>query len=224
MRATALYGALVIVGGGGLIAQTFMPMLNGLSASKTLEQRFVGWGLRESLHVDRKGGIVLPFAGDLPNFMDLFYLVGLRDFGTSFDWVPCVSCKHSFFDEARTAVHDIVVYEHKRIPLPIEGFPRRMNDGSDLRAVLDFLGSASLVITNSYHGAYWATLLGRRVLAIPNMSKIYRMRHAPVICRPDNWKKYVDLTSTYPEALAQCRQANDSFYKKVVALHTTMNN
>jgi len=75
------------------------------------------------------------------------------------------------------------------------------------------------VVTNSYHGAYWATLLGRRVVAIPNMSKMYRFKHAPVIGRAQDWRKLAALAVAYPEALAECRAANLAFFADVAALN-----
>lgn len=101
------------------------------------------------------------------------------------------------FDQTYEAANDIVIYQHKRIPIPIEGdFPRRLNEGDDMEAAVRCLASGKLIITNSYHGAYWGTFLGRRFLAVANMSKLYRLKHSPVICRAEDLKRYADLTQT----------------------------
>jgi hypothetical protein len=43
---------------------------------------------------------------------------------------------------------------------------------------------ADVVVANTYHGAYWATLLGRRVIvAAPFSNKFFGFRHEPVIVR-----------------------------------------
>lgn len=208
----------VIVGGGGLIAKTFHPFMEKLVARKPEMQSLVAWGIGESENIDKTGKIVLPHDGDYPAYLKAFDLVGVRDFGTAYRWVPCASCMSELFDTDYAITTEICVYEHKRIPLGISGFPTISNSGDDLQAVLRFLGSAHLVITNSYHGAYWATLLGRRVIVIPSMSKLYRFAHAPVICTAQDWAKYVGVTQQYPNALAESRAANLAFYKDVLSL------
>ncbi|HEV7689827.1 MAG TPA: polysaccharide pyruvyl transferase family protein [Hyphomonadaceae bacterium] len=208
----------VILGGGGVIAKSFAPHMEALTAQRPRLRRMIAWGVGESLNVDKSGGLVAPWNGPLPDYLKAFDLVGVRDFGTENAWVPCASCMLGQFDRSYEVSQEIVIYDHKRIPIPIDGFPRRSNDGDDIDATLAFLASAELVITNSYHGAYWATLLGRRVIAIPNMSKIYRMKHAPVICRPDMWRRYADAAVAYPQALAECRKANRDFCGQVKAL------
>ena len=177
------------------------------------------WGLGESLNVDRKGGFVLPYPKSLPDYLNRFDLVGMRDYGTQYAWAPCPSCLLPGLELPSPPIHEIVIYEHKRIAIPIDGFPRNTNAGDDINSVLAFLASGEVVITNSYHGAYWATLLGRRVLAIPNMSKMYRFKHAPVIARPEGWKRLMDLTVAYPGALSECRAATHAFYAEVLKLH-----
>ncbi|MBW9064490.1 hypothetical protein JNB71_14270 [Rhizobium herbae] len=210
----------VVVGGGGLIAKTFHPHMERLAARRAEARTLVAWGIGESENVDRSGGFVQPYDGDFPAYLDAFDLVGVRDFGTRHRWVPCVSCMSDIFDAEYPVNTEICVYEHKRIPLPIGDFPRLTNAGDDLGAVVRFLGSAEIVITNSYHGAYWATLLGRRVVVIPAMSKVYRFAHPPVICRLESWKKFVDLAQSYPAALDECRNANRQFFKDVAALQS----
>lgn len=206
----------IVVGGGGLVARTFHERMALVSASATSGQKLVAWGIGESEHVDRSGATVAPFAGAYPAYLARYDCVGVRDFGTQYAWVPCVSCLLPQFDSPGSATNDVVIYEHKRIPIPIdEGFPRMTNAGSDIDQVLAFLQSGDLVITNSYHGAYWATLLGKRVVAIPNMSKMYRMKHAPSICNAESWRRYSQNARRYPEALAECRAANLAFADKV---------
>lgn len=208
----------VILGGGGLIARTFAEPMTALAQRRPALKALIAWGVGESLIVDRSGGFVPPYDGELPDYLQPFDLVGVRDYGAGHRWTPCASCLLPQFDAVRKPSHDIVVYEHKRIPIPIDGFPRRTNGGDDIDEALAFLASGELVITNSYHGAYWATLLGRRVIAIPNMSKMYRFKHAPILCRPENWHRHIDVAVTYPEALTECRAANHAFHRDVQAL------
>lgn len=207
----------IVLGGGGLVARTFHERMMQVSASATPGQKLIAWGIGESEHVDRSGGTVVPFAGAYPAYLARYDCIGVRDFGTEYPWVPCVSCLLPHFDDPGTATTDVVIYEHKRIPIPLdEGFPRMTNAGADIDQVLAFLKSGDLVITNSYHGAYWATLLGKRVVAIPNMSKMYRLKHAAAICTAQAWRRYSRNARSYPEALAECRSANLAYAEQVL--------
>ncbi len=211
-------GDCVILGGGGLVSANFMPHMERLAACRPGLSAIVAWGIGESLINDKQGGLVPRYEGQLPGYLAEFDLVGLRDHGTPYTWVPCASCMLEHFDRTYTVAHDVCIYEHKRIPIPIEGLPRRSNDGQDIAASLAFLASAEVVITNSYHGAYWATLLGRRVVAIPNLSKMHNFRHAPAISAPADWRQSMSRAVSYPEALEDCREANRQFLERVLAL------
>lgn len=116
-------------------------------------------------------GIGLNYHGCLgklyPKFLDECSLVGLREPGNPWRYVPCPSCLAPEFDHAiRCDAHlPIVVYEHANESIPervAKGAPRRTNqDGASLLNVLLFLASGKQVITNTFHGAYWSILLGK---------------------------------------------------------------
>ena len=183
-------GDSVIVGGGGLVSVNFAPHMKRLAKQRPMLRRLVAWGIGESLINDKQGGLVDRWKGPLPDYLGSFDLVGIRDYGTEYRWVPCASCMLPQLDREYPVEHQLCIYEHKRIAIPIDvDAPRRTNDGNDIDAAMRFLGSAETVITNSYHGAYWATLLGKRVVAIPNLSKMYGFRHPPAICAPSDWRQ-----------------------------------
>ncbi|RZJ79717.1 MAG: hypothetical protein EON88_32725 [Brevundimonas sp.] len=210
----------VVVGGGGLISANFDARMARLAAARPRLKSLVAWGIGESLLNDKTGGRVERYDGPLPDWLEAFDLVGLRDVGHGHRWVPCASCMLPGFDAPAEVRHPVVVYEHKRIPIPAEGAPHRSNEGDDIDAVLDFLASGEVVVTNSYHGAYWATLLGRRVVALPSLSKLHRMKHPPLIAWHDDWRDRLGETRVWPKALDECRAANRAFYDDVRRLQS----
>ena len=138
-------------------------------------------------------------------FMD-FDLVGTRDTdlikGT--EWVPCASCMSPLFDNDYPITMDIVRYSNTQYPV-IDG----INNRCTMEEALCFLGSAEIVVTDSYHGAYWATLLGRKVITTrPDKPKLSRFMHPPAT-------GFTQILRAYPEALEECRDANTAFDKKV---------
>ncbi len=206
----------LVIGGGGLLGSpSFEPFWQQLFSRSY--DTVVGWGMGDNARVDTTSGFVDRTECVYPDYVRRFDLLGVRDIGTPYEWVPCASCLHPLFDEEWPIEHDVVVFEHKRVPTGIEEFPKMNNDTNDLARVLRFLGSGRVVITNSYHGAYWAQLLGRGVLAFPFSSKFYHLRHKATLCRPHEWKQHLDRVEDQPPALQECIDANLRFARKVAA-------
>ncbi|WP_148294416.1 polysaccharide pyruvyl transferase family protein [Azospirillum sp. B506] len=207
----------VILGGGCLMMPFFESHVRRVFEPTASGHRriVIGWGVGQGMSADIENGFVAPYEGPPSPFIDDFDLLGIRDFGTQHCWVPCVSCMHPAFDVAYETVHDIGVFEHKRIPINIDYFPKSSNDGNDIESAVRFLASCRIIITNSYHGAYWATLLGKEVLAFPFNSKFYGLKHPPAFCEPQKWESNLDRVRAFPTALSECRAANINFYKQV---------
>jgi hypothetical protein len=202
-----LTGKVVIAGGGGLLV--FPEILKRLLDSGAV---VVGWGLGTNTHgkaVDNQSELLRRFA-----------LVGSRDWASGQRWVPCPSCLHPAFVDPPAPVHPVVIYEHHERKGEIPGdAPRSANDCSGILEAARFLGSGALVVTNSYHGAYWATLLGRRVTIYrPWSTKFYAMRHPPAIAEPPGWDRETSWARPYPEALSECRLANIGFARVVLSM------
>ncbi|MGM0628846.1 MAG: hypothetical protein ACQESA_00260 [Patescibacteria group bacterium] len=199
----------VILGGGGLLEQEyFKDHMKFLLDSDF--KNLIGWGIGHNMH----GRLDALFSSY--DYLDKFDLLGVRDSVPIFDWVPCSSCMHFFFDKDYGIKNDIVIYEHENFPLKEwnTDFPKKKNSDS-FEEVVEFLGSALLVITNSYHGAYWATLLGRRVLIVqPFSSKFFNFKHPLVVANNFDIKDIENLP-VYPKALEECRERNVKFAELV---------
>jgi len=198
----------VIVGGGGLFSNEFFekPIANIASSNPKL---LVCWGAGQNTH-DSK-------TVSYPDILKQFDLVGIRDDNSPYEWVPCASCLNDVFQKEYQIQHEIVLYNHGEFAgLKGQGFPEMQNSETDLAKIIAFLGSGETVLTTSYHGAYWATLLGRRVVVLnPFSSKFFAYRHAPILAAEHDWKDAVSRTVIYPEALDECRQSNLAFSRKV---------
>jgi hypothetical protein len=197
-----------VIGGGGIFV--FREEMARVAASRG--STLICWGVGHNTHgADRIDRIDL---------LERFALVGLRDYGYTFghEWVPCVSCMTPIFDRPFAIEHDVVIYEHHEFGFgdADPSIPRLSNDCMDFDKVIAFLGSAETVVTTSYHGAYWATLLGRKaVVADPFSSKFQGYKHRPAFCTSADWREALPRARAYPEALAECREANVAFADKV---------
>jgi hypothetical protein len=213
----------IVVGGGGLLEIDFFERgLAYLFANKRPEVKTILWGaghnnwngdwrkLKQKLSLDQ-----YPFD-----------LIGVRDYNSSYEWLPCVSCMHPAFDRAPLPTRDVVLYAHAdafKIPHFAERLPKglpTLDNSASMEDAVEFLASGELVLTDSFHGLYWATLLGRRVIAFPTTSKFYSVKHPAPLCDPSDWKRFEPMAKSYPMALHECREATKAFAARVAALAT----
>lgn len=159
-----------------------------------------------------------------------FDLIGLRDFNRpeidnkKVFYVPCASCMSQLFDNKHEQKYRICFYAHKlKTPADIiEKFKEKnipiLDNETPFEEVIPFLAQSEYVITNSYHGTYWATLLGKKVLCVPFNDKFYGFKYAPTYTTFDTYETDMDKAVSYPEALNESREINLSFYEKVIKL------
>jgi hypothetical protein len=235
----------IIVGGGGLVFSRFLESFSQLSQQKK-STKLISWGIGQQIYDNYQSQDIQNF--DYSQYTQGFDLVGIRDSHYKNNWVPCASCMHKSFDKKREIKHEFVVFSHKKFQIKIDPFPHMTNSSQNLDEILDFLGSGETILTSSYHGAYWGTLLGRKVLSFPFTSKFYTFKHSPgifpvekwfqpqfklslfkktifqsyqknkFICNIDNWRSYLKDCQTYPEALQENRERNQWYYSKILDL------
>jgi len=152
-----------------------------------------------------------------------YKLVGIRDFHehSRFSWVPCASCMHPAFDKTYEIKNDVIWFEHKKQMIKDFGqdpIPRFVNTGGNIEQTIELLGSANTILTNSYHGAYWGTLLKKKVIVVGGAwsSKFRWFKHAPTILeKKEDWKDWVETAPIHDNALEECRNATKNYWKLI---------
>ena len=204
----------LVLGGGGMFQQWFLDNVFPKFKNKIK----IVWGAGTNYH----------YTNDyiMPEFLNEWDIVGIRDKKSDFfdknnikyEWVPCVSCKNSLFDQVYEIKNDIVIYEHLHQPINIDflsNVPKLNNIGNDLEEKIKFLGSGDIVITNSYHGAYWSMLLNKRVIIYNPFSNRYLYFPWDVdIAYENNIKSIIKSCKSF-NILEECRIVNDNFYDRV---------
>lgn len=209
-------GAALIVGGGGLLDNDYfrdeISLISGLPATALR----VLWGTGQNNHAVRNVSSLFN-----SRYQDLssFDLVGIRDYPNPWEWVPCASCMHEYFSQpAPEPTLDIVSYLHYDPNLHAEAFneiPHPLYNKGTFDQAIEHISRGALVLTNSFHGAYWAQLLGRKVIAFPTTSKLLHYRFPIPLCDPTEWRRYTRFAYVAEEALAFSREANTRFAAKV---------
>jgi hypothetical protein len=117
--------------------------------------------------------------------------------------------------------NDVIWFEHKKQMIKDFGndpIPRFINSGSNIEQTIELLGSANTILTNSYHGAYWGTLLKKRVIVVGGAwsSKFKFFKHPPIILsKKEEWQNYRETAPVYENALEECRVATQSFWQNI---------
>lgn len=94
------------------------------------------------------------------------------------------------------------------------------NKGIKLEEAIEFLATSNVVVTSSYHGLWWATLLGKPVLLHPDtwvFTKEMFFAYPPSMFTGD-LAQDLRRARTYPHALAHCRKQNRQFYLEFLRL------
>lgn len=205
---------LVIVGGGS-ISKRCQDIKKAIKSKK-----YVAWGIGFT-----QRGIVKEIeAQSHYPLRNGYALYGTRDYlpHSGIEYVPCVSCMHQFFDKIPEPTQDVVVYSHSDLSSLAEqaaalNFPEFDNKNENgFLGALNFLASGATVVTSSYHGAYWATLLGRKVAMLPFGSKFMNLKYRPAIV--ESVAEGIRAAKAFPEALTDARENNVKFYQKVYDL------
>ena len=208
---------MIIIGGGGLLRSAYFEnALRLVFDTAAPTTKIILWGAGHNdwkLKYWREMKVRMQWES-LP-----FHHIGTRDDNQGQPWVPCVSCMSPLFDKfrGRQAHNDLGLYLHEgtihdleMIENGFESLPKITNDAS-MHDALEFLSGCDTVITNSYHGVYWATLLERKVVALPTSSKFYDLKHPVPLCAPADWRRHRKLSIRYPKALDECRSANVAY-------------
>lgn len=197
-----------IVGGGQLFSQ--LPLLVESIKELNAEAKIVGWGVGLPPNGVRDG-----LVRDVTRQFDLF---GTRNYDRrhQLPFVPCASCLSPLFDNISPPQHDLVFYLHRRkgekVLVP-PNLPVMTNAERTPKETIDFIASGATIVTSSYHGVYWAQLLGRRVICIPYNNKFETFQYRPAMAEIDTWRSKLS-SAFFPPLLEEYRALNQAFAKQ----------
>jgi len=182
------------------------------------ESKKIVWGAGHNADPMKKGHRV-----EYPNYLDNFNLIGIRDFGQNYSWAPCASCMHPALRKTYEIKNEIIWFDHKKQLTKDFGdmpMPRFINSGNNIEQTIEILGSANIIVTNSFHGVYWGTLLGKRVILTDVWStKFQTFKHKPyVLLKNEKISDAIDKTTIHAHALDECINATEEFWKQVQQL------
>jgi len=209
---TDLTNKSLVIGGGGLIHKKFSLHIQDLINKKPTNTVIWGIGHNFGKKFEEKTKSNVYY----PSWLQQCSLVGIRDYieGHYNSYLPCVSCMHNAFNKTYNSEHDFVYFTHAyKSSYTNNKFPHMKNNVMDFNKVIDFLGRGNTVITDSYHGAYWAQLLGKNVQVLSWSVKFNHMKYSPYFIEDINsTPKHIQNSIT--GFLEESRELNQQFYQK----------
>lgn len=154
----ARYDGVIFGGGGMLYGESAKRMA---SVVKRMPVIVMGVGINEAFDASVAW----------PEWLKDCVLAGLRDWGSPYEWCPCFSCLHDVFDKALAEASEVASgllrwYGHEATMGKCD-VPFRLSNNRhvlELALVLDYIGGAKTLYTDSYHGAIWANWLNVPVI------------------------------------------------------------
>lgn len=149
-------------------------------------------------------------------------LLSTRCFGVrQARYVPCVTAMSPLFDDAPEPSEAVVMFSHavkseglRRLP----GVPDMTNHNVTMKDAIRHIARGETVVTNSFHGTYWALLLGRRVICVPFNNKFLFFPDPPTVAGPEDWPDMIGKAQRYDGLLEQARALNRGFFDDVMNL------
>ena len=210
---------IVIIGGGGLGRDNFKPHLDRIKRFNN--QNLILWGAGVDTICNLKKNSFLEqnkkyeFYG---NYFDFIKEIGIRVYTEPQQhyYVPCASCMSDLFFKYREAKprNLIGVYSHHRRQFTLKNIASLTHSGDNLEEKLIFLSNFEYIITNTYHGLYWGTLLNRKVIVLPFRTSLISFKYKPVYCYSYNELNEEKLHNAkkYSNALEESRKININYY------------
>jgi len=207
----------LIVGGGGLIHKKFSKHIQMLTQKNPATTTLWAIGHNFSTrHVQKEKGDVY-----YPKWIEDCNLVGIRDWIEDYEkyYLPCVTCMHPAFEKQYSERHEVVYFTHafkSKFTNP-DNHPYIKNNIINFEKIISFLGSARNIVTDSYHGAYWAQLLGKNVQVLSWSVKFDHMKYQPHFIQSIN-EPFKKTNNSVDGFLDECKDYNVKFYQKFLDL------
>jgi len=157
-----------------------------------------------------------------------FALIGTREWSPEREaaglYAPCASCMSPLFDKEYSVSREAVAFVNAndsirgRYPAAYRLDMPTMNNSGGMAEILEFLGSAEVVHTNSYHGCWFALLLGRKVVCYPYSSKFYGFKYPINYAGCSEDISALSSGGAFSEALDESRAYTTMFFDRVMEI------
>ena len=209
---------IVILGGSGLFDVTYS---FNESINKLLDKcdNVIAWSAGFNTHGEQWSN-----GANFPQIhMERFAMISIRDYNhpSGIEYLPCPSVFALQKASKNTAIfkRKYGVIEHK--DLPIKGLPieDRISNRCSLSEIENYILTSEIIITNSYHCAYWSILLKRKTIVVNKFStKFDYFKYKPVFISIQENEPIEEIWNIL-EAAYEEAQIYDMAYEEAVDLN-----
>lgn len=201
----------IIIGGGGLLENS-TELQERINRLLDVCDCVIGWGV--GFH--RRGQ-----APVLPEIdYSRFTLLAVRDYGhpAGLEYLPCVTCLLPQLRKKRERKREIGIINHTAFAINGTGLDT-IDNSVGIDEMTEFIAESSAILTTSYHAAYWALLMGKKVIvALPWANKFEYFERKPVILSElsaQNFAGAIAAARSYDGWLDECVARNLEFFDRV---------
>jgi len=215
----------IIIGGGGLLFNpNFDKPLSLLQHPKYVEKvLFWGAGINSPFHKNSTQKEIDETSEKFPHKLKVFNKsqLNLRDKQNRYNFVPCASCLHKVFDTNEEVKRKYLIIRHTKVdsfrdPL-FNDIHKIYSIDNTIENVIKEIKKSEIIISQSYHGAYWAALCNKKVIVYRPWSTKFLYFNFPLkTLSKTNKKQFLNediLTSTGDKYLNECRKKNLELYE-----------
>ena len=141
----------ILIGGGGLLNEENLPTIQDIAAQ---HRKVILWAVGTNSAAP---------AFDIPSDFGVNVKGWLRHEHPKFGIGSCPSCMHPALREDTTMIGEKCFVSHKDRLLSPEAGCRHATNSDDPQSLIQFIKGHRHIVTNTYHAAYWAWLLGKQV-------------------------------------------------------------
>ncbi len=148
--------------------------------------------------------------------LDKVDLLSFRENYGGSKWVPCVSCMHKIFNRntEKTTIGLGAILNGKLKKKTDLKVPT-VQDSESFKNICALIAASEVIITNSFYGAYWSMLMGKRVMVMEGIDSRVHQIPIPYIYTSNRYFNNIKTFSSNEEFLNICRNRNIEFYNKL---------
>jgi hypothetical protein len=203
----------LIVGGGGLLNNLSEWNYN-INKAASLSNKAIVWSAGFNSYSNKNVRNIINISS--------FKLFAVRDYNyENFRCVPCASCYLPELNRHYPIKRQIGVIGHKdnqiNVPLEINEY-EIITNSSPLSDMIEFIGSTEVILTNSYHAAYWSALLQRKCILFITKSEKHKFYRYPPVFYSGNLEDDISKAKIYVNALKESKALTIDFLNDIKSL------
>ena len=145
-------------------------------------------------------------------------LISIRDYNheSHLEYIPCASCMIPYIEKYKNnSIKNIGIISHQNYPIENLNFDYITNN-SNIYSIINFIKTKSIIISNSYHAVYWATLMNKKVILYGKLhsNKFNYFKYKP-IHYSGNLEKDIDNAKIYTSSLDESIYLTYKYFQKI---------